>query len=302
MEFPLETPSQPENLEQAFGSVCMEFRQKLQCLRPAAEGAWSDDHPGEGSQPEHALEAQHAAEPPARHRRLHPVTGQHGPFQSDGSRAAENRTHSDGRDDEGGTDPHADRNRLGVDRERQATTGSECSQPGDDPEDLSSTEPDQKRRRFSGAQRSGLLDVSWDEQLVAKPGGSERDMENLQRNDHVCDFRVRDVGSDFTTLRDQLERRRAKLQVELGRLTEPPVEGASVGFGKRVGDGTTEAVERLATTATARALAGSIAEIEVALHAIEEGTYGVCEVCGTHIPDERLEARPATARCVDCAV
>ena len=63
-------------------------------------------------------------------------------------------------------------------------------------------------------------------------------------------------------VRRGLEMRRRELAGELERLTEPPVDGAAVSFGKRVGDGTTEAVERLATTATARSLAASIADID----------------------------------------
>lgn len=97
-----------------------------------------------------------------------------------------------------------------------------------------------------------------------------------------------------------LERRRA-LSDELDRLTEPPVEGANVGFGKRVGEATTEAVERISSTAAARSIASSIADIDRALGRLEEGKYGLCEVCEQPIPQTRLDARPATSRCVSCA-
>lgn len=102
-------------------------------------------------------------------------------------------------------------------------------------------------------------------------------------------------------LRESLLCRKSELVAELERLTEPPAEGANVSFGKRVGDGTTEAVERLATTATARSLAASIADIDTALDRIDEGTYGTCKRCGVSIPEARLQALPATSRCVDCA-
>ncbi len=95
--------------------------------------------------------------------------------------------------------------------------------------------------------------------------------------------------------------RRSDLQAELERLTEPPKEGVSVGFGKRIGDGTTEAVERLATTATARSIAASIKGIDGALAKLEEGTYGTCDSCGEPIGDVRLEALPASTLCVSCA-
>ncbi len=98
-----------------------------------------------------------------------------------------------------------------------------------------------------------------------------------------------------------LKARRVELTAELERLTKPPAEGSSIGFGKRVGEGTTEAVERFATTATARSIAASIADIDRALVKVEAGTYGVCDSCGDPIPEARLEALPATALCVSCA-
>ena len=98
-----------------------------------------------------------------------------------------------------------------------------------------------------------------------------------------------------------LKARREVLRGELDRLTEPPVQGANIGFGKRVGEGTSEAVERLATTATARSIAGSIADIDTALTKLEAGTYGFCESCGEQIGSDRLEALPAASLCVKCA-
>ena len=37
-----------------------------------------------------------------------------------------------------------------------------------------------------------------------------------------------------------------------------------------------------------------------ALSRIEDGTYGICAVCGKDIPKERLEAVPITQYCVPC--
>jgi DnaK suppressor protein len=88
---------------------------------------------------------------------------------------------------------------------------------------------------------------------------------------------------------------------ELSRLVKPPTEGAAVSFGKRIGDGTTEAVERLSTTAAARSIADSIADVDRALGKIDAGTYGTCDECGEPIGTDRLTALPAAWRCVDCA-
>jgi DnaK suppressor protein len=97
-----------------------------------------------------------------------------------------------------------------------------------------------------------------------------------------------------------LEARRLELTAELRGLTERPPAG-NVSFGKRVGEGTTEAVERINTTAAARSLAATLAEIDRALVKLTEHSYGRCDGCGRTIPEERLEAIPATAYCVSCS-
>lgn len=42
-------------------------------------------------------------------------------------------------------------------------------------------------------------------------------------------------------------------------------------------------------------------DISEALQNIKEGDYGICEVCGTKIPEERLKANPTARRCVEHA-
>jgi DnaK suppressor protein len=42
-------------------------------------------------------------------------------------------------------------------------------------------------------------------------------------------------------------------------------------------------------------------KVEDALRRIDNGTYGVCEVCGGPIPVARLEVLPYAATCVNCA-
>lgn len=44
-----------------------------------------------------------------------------------------------------------------------------------------------------------------------------------------------------------------------------------------------------------------VEEIKAALQAIEDGTYGRCQVCGREIPYERLEALPTALTCIDHA-
>jgi RNA polymerase-binding transcription factor DksA len=99
-----------------------------------------------------------------------------------------------------------------------------------------------------------------------------------------------------------LEARHDEIREELGRITAVPRDpAAAVSFGKRVGDGTTEAVERLNRVAAADGLAGMLADVERALAKIDDGTYGSCDRCGGAIAPERLEARPWSVLCVRCA-
>jgi DnaK suppressor protein len=99
-----------------------------------------------------------------------------------------------------------------------------------------------------------------------------------------------------------LARRRDELAAELGAMTVVDRDPhASVSFGKRVGDGTTEAVDRLNRVGTAKELEAMLRDVDRALVKIEEGTYGICDRCGRLIPEARLEARPWSVRCVDCA-
>lgn len=105
---------------------------------------------------------------------------------------------------------------------------------------------------------------------------------------------------DLDELAEHLVERKRELSRELERLTEVPDETTAVAFGKRIGDGTNEAVERLSTTATAMSLSSSLRGIERVLAKLEDGTYGRCDDCGDAIPPERLEARPITSMCVRC--
>lgn len=44
-----------------------------------------------------------------------------------------------------------------------------------------------------------------------------------------------------------------------------------------------------------------VAEINAALQRLETGEYGICVGCGEDIGVERLNARPWSAECLDCA-
>lgn len=44
----------------------------------------------------------------------------------------------------------------------------------------------------------------------------------------------------------------------------------------------------------------SLRNIDAALEKIEEGTFGICELCGKKINKDRLKAVPYAKLCIDC--
>jgi len=43
-----------------------------------------------------------------------------------------------------------------------------------------------------------------------------------------------------------------------------------------------------------------IAKMQEAIKRIDDGTFGICEVCSGPISEKRLVARPVTTLCIDC--
>jgi DnaK suppressor protein len=98
-----------------------------------------------------------------------------------------------------------------------------------------------------------------------------------------------------------LRERLAEAQARIAKLSARPERGANLSFGKRIGDGTVEAVSRLTDVGVGGNLEITEAQIERALAKIAEGTYGDCDVCGQPINPRRLAARPESTVCIDHA-
>ena len=107
---------------------------------------------------------------------------------------------------------------------------------------------------------------------------------------------------DTAAIRATLEERADELRAELAVLTKVTRDpSATIGFGKRVGEGTNEAISRIERVAQADVLAATLEDVDRALEKLDEGTYGICDRCGSLISEERLEARPWTSLCMACA-
>lgn len=112
---------------------------------------------------------------------------------------------------------------------------------------------------------------------------------------------------DTTEYRKQLEEEKARLLHAVGFLERENPGSISDELGE-VADGVTD--NHLADTATAmydreldegleEGARDTIAEIDAALQRIEDGTYGICGVCGKPIGADRLSALPWTRLCID---
>jgi DnaK suppressor protein len=109
------------------------------------------------------------------------------------------------------------------------------------------------------------------------------------------------IRMDLDAIREELEARRASTHERVAALAKRPELGAAQGFGKRIGDGTTEAISRLTDIGVGRTLEAGLARTERAIAKLDEGSYGTCDGCGAEIAPARLRALPDSVLCMDCA-
>jgi DnaK suppressor protein len=103
-----------------------------------------------------------------------------------------------------------------------------------------------------------------------------------------------DVRATLTTKLEELDR-------EMAAMSKKPTEQGSISFGKRIGEGTSMAVDRLAQVAVHDQYQVTRADVVRALEKLDEDTYGSCDVCGRPIAEGRLEALPWAVLCVEDA-
>ena len=99
----------------------------------------------------------------------------------------------------------------------------------------------------------------------------------------------------------RLAEMRSDLLGEMVRISAIDPHTVGIGFGKRIGDGTTEAISRLTEIGVGSSLEHGLARTERALAKLADGTYGRCDGCGEPIAPARLGAMPDVVLCVACA-
>jgi DnaK suppressor protein len=112
---------------------------------------------------------------------------------------------------------------------------------------------------------------------------------------------------DTAKFRKLLEEERARLTSAVsflekenpGSISDELGELAQGGTDNHLGDTASALFDRELDEGIEEGAQQTIVEIDAALQRIEDGTYGICEVCGKPIGAERLEALPWARLCID---
>jgi DnaK suppressor protein len=106
---------------------------------------------------------------------------------------------------------------------------------------------------------------------------------------------------DLSAIQATLRSRQADLQARLSGFERAPERGSGVSFGKRIGDGTIEAVSRMTDAGVGETLELSEQRVRRALAKLDAGTYGLCDRCDRPIAPARLRFAPESVHCIECA-
>ena len=111
------------------------------------------------------------------------------------------------------------------------------------------------------------------------------------------------VTNNFAVHRSYLESEQERLTRELEQLRASvrPADERREGspFGKREEEAT-ETAELETRLELEKRIRDQMAAVEHALSKFEQGTYGLCDICGQPIDPARLEALPQASLCMNC--
>lgn len=103
---------------------------------------------------------------------------------------------------------------------------------------------------------------------------------------------------ELSIARKRLEEMRADLDRTVAVLTGE--HNLARGGDAEAGDAGANLTESDRNAASVQTAMAQRTEVLAALARIDDGSYGRCVDCGHPVPEPRLDARPATARCVPC--
>jgi RNA polymerase-binding protein DksA len=111
---------------------------------------------------------------------------------------------------------------------------------------------------------------------------------------------------DLAEMREELETERERLRGAIeavnhtGSLADETGD-LSIGQDDHIADSASETFMRELDDGLEENAEHLLGKIEAALQRIDDGTYGTCSVCGREIPEDRLQAVPYAALCLDDA-
>lgn len=79
------------------------------------------------------------------------------------------------------------------------------------------------------------------------------------------------------------------------------IGGVNAGIDQHPADDASAVYEQALALTLRNTLAATLTEINGALNALDDGTYGKCRICGIWIDPARLRALPFTDLCITCA-
>lgn len=100
-------------------------------------------------------------------------------------------------------------------------------------------------------------------------------------------------------LRAMLEARRAEILEEIRQARKSGTDANQATYAE-VGDLVTASVEKERAFEYSEAGIKALREIDLALEKLEQGTYGICELCGKAISVARLKIMPSATLCLEC--
>ena len=105
------------------------------------------------------------------------------------------------------------------------------------------------------------------------------------------------TSAELAAIRDRLQQRRALLTKRAGKIESDLRRPQNPDWDERATETENDEVLETLDSSTLE----EVKQIKEALARVDSGTYGVCIRCGLPVGDERLEAVPHTATCINCA-
>lgn len=104
------------------------------------------------------------------------------------------------------------------------------------------------------------------------------------------------MSADLAAIRRGLEARLAALGVRVGAIEAEKRAPLDADFSEQAA----ELEDEDALQGVEASSLSEIAAMRAAIARIDDGSYGVCTVCGEPIAPARLKAQPEATRCVEC--